>query len=242
MPKFFVENIEGEHIVLTGEKASHIAKSLRMKVGEEVVLCDGKGYDYGCLIESISKSEVHLKCAFKTPSESEPNIRVSVYQGLPKGDKLSEVVRKCTELGVSAFYPVLMKRSVARPDAKSAAKKVERLKKIAAEAAAQSRRGIIPTVAPIEDFESALKRNACEATILFYENGGESLRGILSEQKAAGIRSLALIIGPEGGFEASEVEAAKAAGARVATLGKRILRTETAPVAASAAVFYEFEG
>ncbi|MBR2589323.1 MAG: 16S rRNA (uracil(1498)-N(3))-methyltransferase [Clostridia bacterium] len=241
MPKFFLEQPVGETAVLTGETAAHIAKSLRMKAGEEVVLCDGKGYDYGCIIEKITKDEVFVRCAFKTPSASEAVIWVELYQGLPKGDKLSDVVRKCTELGVSAFHPVLMHRSVAKPNAKTAAKKVERLAKIAREAAAQSRRGIIPQVFAPEDYKSALQKNPCDKTILFYENGGESLQNILRQYAAEQVKSVALIIGPEGGFEPEEVEYARSLGAQVATLGKRILRTETAPVAASAAVFYELD-
>ena len=241
MPKFFVDTPIEDTVTLTGENAAHISKSLRMKVGEEVVLCDGQGYDYGCIIESITKGAVCLKCAFKTPSESEAAVWVDLYQGLPKGDKLSEVVRKCTELGVSAFHPVLMHRSVAKPDAKTALKKRERLQKIAREAASQSRRGIIPQVYDIEDYESALNKNDCDATLLFYENGGESLNNILKECKEKAVKRIALIIGPEGGFEESEVALAQARGARVATLGKRILRTETAPVAAAAAVFYELD-
>lgn len=241
MPKFFIDEPVGEQVVLSGETAAHIAKSLRMRVGEEVVLCDGKGYDYACLIESITKNEVHLKRVFQTKSESEPTVHVELYQGLPKADKLAEVVRKCTELGVSVFHPVVMKRSIAKWDAKTAQKKCERLQKIAKEAASQSRRGIIPTVCDVQAFESALRENRCQKTILFYENGGKNLHEILNDYKHRQVDSLALVIGPEGGFEESEVAFAAAAGAEIATLGKRILRTETAPVAASAAIFYELD-
>lgn len=241
MPKFFTEQKIEDTITLTGQTASHISKSLRMKVGEEVVLCDGKGWDYGCIITAVSKESVELKLAFKTKSESEAAVKIEVFQGLPKGDKLSEVVRRCTELGAFAFHPVIMKRSVSRPDEKSAKKKVERLRKISSEAAEQSRRGIIPEVFEIESFESALKENRCEKTILFYENGGRRLKDILDEYNREGVESIALIIGPEGGFDESEVDAAKALGAEVATLGKRILRTETAPVAACANVIYELD-
>lgn len=241
MPKFFVDEPIGETVTLSGQTAAHIAKSLRMKAGEEVVLCDGKGFDYACIIESITKEEVHLKLAFKTASESEPAVFVELYQGLPKGDKFGEVVRKCTELGVSAFHPVVMKRSVLKLDEKAAAKRVERFQKIAAEAAGQARRGIVPTVYAVEQYETALEKNKCEKTVLFYENGGEKLQTLLSDYREKGIKSIALIIGPEGGFEESEVAFAKSLGADVATLGKRILRTETAPVAAGANVFYELD-
>ena len=241
MPKFFTEQPIGEQITLGGETAKHIVKSLRMKVGEEVVLCDGKGYDYACVIESIGAGEVQLKLCFRTKSESEADIRVEIYQGLPKGDKLGEVVRRCTELGVYAFHPVVMRRSVVKPDAKSAEKKLLRLQKIAVQAAEQSRRGIIPEVFAIEEYEAALTKNTCKKTILFYENGGESLKSVLTDFAAKDVKSVALLIGPEGGFEESEVAFAKERGAVVCTLGKRILRTETAPVVAAANVMYELE-
>ena len=143
---------------------------------------------------------------------------------------------------MSAFHPVVMQRSVLKLDEKAAAKRVERFQKIAAEAAGQARRGIVPKVYAVEKYEAALEKNKCEKTVLFYENGGEKLQTLLSGYREKGIKSIALIIGPEGGFEESEVDFAKSLGAEVATLGKRILRTETAPVAASANVFYEFEG
>lgn len=242
MPKFFKPEIEGkESIVLSDETAKHIAKSLRMKAGDEVVLCDGKGFEYGCIITQIKKDSVELKVCFKTEAQSEPDVKVEIYQGVPKGDKLAEVVRKCTELGVSAFHPVIMKRSVARPEGKSAVNKLLRLSKVACEAAEQSRRGIIPRIYDFEDYESAIKSISAERIILFYENGGEKLNTILKRYKAEKIKSIALVIGPEGGFEESEVELAKSCSAQVATLGKRILRTETAPVAAAANVFYELE-
>ena len=241
MPKFFTDQPIGEQIILGGETAKHIVKSLRMKVGEEVVLCDGKGYDYACVIERIGAGEVHLKRCFQTKSESEADIRVELYQGLPKGDKLGDVVRRCTELGVFAFHPVLMRRSVVQPDEKSAQRKRERLQKIAAQAAEQSRRGIIPEVFAAETFEKALLKNDCQKTILFYENGGERLNTVLKSFADEGVKSVALIIGPEGGFEKSEVAFAKEQGAVVCTLGKRILRTETAPVVAAANVMYEME-
>lgn len=241
MPKFFIESEIEESITLTGEIASHIARSLRMKAGEEVVLCDGKGTDYGCIIDKITKDEVHLSLAFKTPSESESNIKVSVYQGLPKGDKMAEVVKKCTELGAYDFHPVIMKRSIMKVDEKSAGKKLSRLRKIAAEAASQSRRGIIPEVHNFDSFGDALEKCESERIILFYENGGEKLKDVLTSFKAENVKSIAIIIGAEGGIDESELALAKAKGAVIATLGKRILRTETAPVCAVSNILYELE-
>lgn len=241
MPKFFVDEIAANSVILTGETASHISRSLRMKVGEEVVLCDGKGTDYGCIIEKITKTEVHLSVAFKTPSETESEIKISVYQGLPKGDKMAEVVKKCTEIGAHDFHPVIMKRSIMKVDEKSAGRKLARLRKIAAEAASQSRRGIIPEVFEFERYENALEKCKSERIILFYENGGEKLNSVLKEFKKQNVKSIAVIIGAEGGIEESEVEFAKQKGAVVASLGKRILRTQTAPVCAVSNILYELE-
>ena len=241
MPKFFVNEISSDSVILTGETASHIARSLRMKVGEEVVLCDGKGTDYGCIIEKITKSEVHLCVAFKTPSETESDIKISVYQGLPKGDKMAEVVKKCTEIGAHDFHPVIMKRSIMKVDAKTADRKLARLRKIAAEAASQSRRGIIPEVFAFENFSDALEKCESERIILFYENGGEKLNTVLKKFKEENVKSIAIIIGAEGGIDESELALAKEKGAVVATLGKRILRTQTAPVCAVSNILYELE-
>lgn len=241
MPKFFVDEIVSDSVVLSGETAAHIARSLRMKAGEEVVLCDGKGTDYGCIIEKITKSEVHLSVAFKTPSESESDIKISVYQGLPKGDKMAEVVKKCTEIGAHDFHPVIMKRSIMKVDEKSAERKLARLRKIAAEAASQSRRGIIPEVFAFERYENALEKCENEKIILFYENGGEKLNSVLKKFKEEDVKSIAIIIGAEGGIDESELALAKEKGAVVATLGKRILRTQTAPVCAVSNILYEME-
>lgn len=241
MPKFFIDSKIEQNVVLTGETASHIARSLRMKAGQELVLCDGKGTDYGCIIDKITKQEVYLTVAFKTPSESESNIKVSIYQGLPKGDKMAEVVKKCTEIGAYDFHPVIMKRSIMKVDEKNAAKKLLRLRKIAAEAASQSRRGIIPEVYDFEDFGEALEKCGAQRIILFYENGGEKLKDVLTSFKADNVKSIAVIIGAEGGIDESELELAKQKGAVIATLGKRILRTETAPVCAVSDILYELE-
>ena len=241
MPKFFTDEIISDSVILTGENASHIARSLRMKVGEEVVLCDGKGMDYCCIIEKITKSEVHLSVAFKTPSETESEIKISVYQGLPKGDKMAEVVKKCTEIGAHDFHPVIMKRSIMKVDEKSAERKLARLRKIASEAASQSRRGIIPEVYAFENFSEALEKCECERIIIFYENGGEKLNTVLKKFKEENVKSIAIIIGAEGGIDESELQLAEEKGAVIATLGKRILRTQTAPVCAVSNILYELE-
>lgn len=220
-----------EPIVLEGEDARHIALSLRMKPGDALTVCDGEGTDFECTIASIIPQRVELSVVRKVPTRSEPSVRVTLYQGVPKSDKFDTVVQKAVELGVSAVVPVMMSRCVSRPDAKSMEKKCARWQKIAAEAAKQSGRGIVPQVLPCISYAEAL-RTAGGQKILFYECGGAPLTELIS----ADAKEISLFIGPEGGISGQELEAAVAAGAQTATLGPRILRTETAPLAALTAV------
>ena len=232
MQKLFVENIDGEKIFLDEEQSRHISKSLRMRQGDMITVCDGNKNDYGCIIEQITKEGVTLKICYKQASESEPSVRVSLYQGVPKGDKTEDIIQKCVELGIYEITPVLTKRSVSRPDEKQAAKKQVRYNKIALEAAQQSGRGIIPRVHKMTDLKAAVRDCDADLKIIFYEGGGVPLSHIINDN----IKSIAFFIGPEGGFEKEEVELVVQSGATAATLGKRILRTQTAPVAALSAV------
>lgn len=221
-----------EKIYLNEEQSRHIARSLRMKKGDMITVCTGDGSDYGCIIDDIDKDGVVLSVCYKQASESEPDIKVSLYQGVPKGDKLEDVIQKCTELGVYEIIPVLTKRCVSRPQEKQAGKKRQRYNKIALEAAQQSGRGIVPEVKKMTDFKTAVKECEADIKIVFYEGGGLPLTDIIKK----GAKSAAVFIGPEGGFEKEEVEFLKENGATAATLGKRILRTQTAPAAALAAI------
>ena len=180
MPRFFTTAIQFDaaaqagSAVLDGEDGRHIARALRMRPGERVTLCDGAGFDYDGEIESIAGDSVAVRITGKRRNESEPALRVALYPGMPKADKLELVTQKATELGVSEICPVLTARSVSRPDAKAAAKKQERLQRIALEAAKQSGRGAVPAVAALTDFRTAVQ-NAKGAKILFYEGGGAPL-------------------------------------------------------------------
>ncbi len=228
MQKLFVDEINGENILLDGESARHISKSLRMRVGDMLTVTDGKGIDYGCQISAIDRESVELKICYKKPNTSEPTCRVTIYQGIPKGTKLEDIVQKCVELGVSEIVPTLTARCVSRPDEKSAAKKIQRYQKISLEASQQSGRGIVPKISEIKTLSQAIENDDSELKIVFYEGGGKPLRDIISPE----VKSISIYIGPEGGFEHSEVEMIENAGGLRATLGKRILRTQTAPVAA----------
>lgn len=232
MQKLFIDYTPDKTVILDGEQARHVAKSLRMKAGDMLCVTDGNGSDYGCMIESVQGNEVRLKVCYKQACESEAACAVTIYQGNPKGSKLEDVIQKCTELGAVKIVPVLTRRCVSRPDEKSAKKKTERYRKIALEAAQQSGRGIVPEIGEAVTLKQALSQDDSEVKIVFYEGGGAPVKSIVG----ADAKSVSVYIGPEGGFEKSEVEAIVASGAVQATLGKRILRTQTAPVAALTAI------
>ena len=232
MPRFFVNAVAGEDVVITGEDAAHISRSLRMREGERLTVCDGTS-DHSCVIRMLSPDAVYLRVEDSRPTVSEPNVRVTLYQGYPKGDKLETVMQKAVELGVGAVVPVVTSRSVARPDDKSAKKRLERWQRISLEAAKQSGRGRVPEIGELCDFRAMLSRVHSHGLFIYcYENGGQPLSRLLAGSPS----DIGLFIGPEGGISAGEADALDASGAFPATLGSRILRTETAPVAALAVI------
>lgn len=233
MPRFFIGYVPEERTTIVGDDARHIARSLRMQQGESLILCDSIGTDYNCEIERVSEEGVQVRVLNFCKTVAEPTVKVTVYQGLPKADKMDGIVQKSVETGAVRIVPVLTGRCVSRPDEKSAAKKVTRWQKIAEEAAKQSGRGVIPQVAALTGFRQAVEEAAQNGEILlFYEGGGSSIAELVHK----GTGNLSVFIGPEGGFEQSEVDFAVQNGGRIGTLGPRILRTETAPIAALAAI------
>lgn len=232
MQKLFIDYTPSDKIILDGESARHITKSLRMKIGDMLTVTDGNGFDYGCQITDITKETATLEVCYKQAADSEPDCRVTIYQGVPKSQKMEDIIQKCVELGVCRIVPTLTKRCVSRPDDKSAAKKNARYQKIALEAAQQSGRGIVPEISNMMTLKQALSQDESEIRIVFYEGGGEPLKNIIANDT----KSVSIYIGPEGGFDKDEVDLIKENGAAVATLGKRILRTQTAPVAALTAI------
>ena len=228
MAWFFTEkNIFGNNYTLVGENAKHISKVLRMRTGDDITLVSPNKTQYECKISLITQGEVTVDIISQKPCENEPDVFVTLYQALPKGDKMDFIVQKCTELGISRIVPMISARCVSRPDEKSLKKKCERWQKIALQAAMQSRRGIIPEVTPCISFKEATEQTKQnEKTVFFYEMGGESVRKILNGTKP---KTVGMFIGSEGGFEQSEVDSVTAIGGQAATLGKRILRAETAP-------------
>ncbi len=236
MPKFFYSSEIENEIVLSGEDANHLIRSLRCKVGETVTVCDGIGTDYICNITKIEDGSVYLTVLTKTASKSEANIDITLYQCYPKSDKLELVVQKAVELGVKRIVPVISQNCVANPTGKNTDSKIERLNKIALAAAKQSGRSFIPIVSPIITFEEAIaEMEADDLSIMFYEKSTKNLKKMLGENS---FLTVSIMIGPEGGFSVVEVEKAKAKGIKTCSLGPRILRCETAPLAAVSAIMY----
>ena len=237
MVRFFVsaEDLEKEEVSLTGENAQH-AKVLRLKPGETVLLCDGEGREAVCKVASTDGWL--LRAMERRESQSEAAVKVSVYMALPKADKLEHVIQKATELGAYEIVTFPSARCVSRPDEKSLKKKLERWEKIAASAAEQSGRGRIPKVLVLGSFSEALTRAAqADKALMFYEH--EEALTLKMALSSGGYSTVSLLTGPEGGLEEAEVTQAREVGLQVCTLGRRILRCETAPLCALSAVMYD---
>ncbi len=243
MHRFFIKNeaIEKDSITIYGEDVQHISKVLRLQIGDKIMLCDGEGSDYLAAIESMDKHSVSTVIIDPPASKGEPDVEAVLYQGIPKSTKMDLIIQKCTEMGIKRVVPVFTVRTIVKLESeKDERKKVERWTKIAEEAAKQSGRGIIPNIEMPMTFAEALKDAArLNAVIIPYElEGSLSIKEALRKDKGS---SIGFFIGPEGGFETSEIEKAKAAGAVPVTLGSRILRTETAGVAVLTSIMYEYD-
>ena len=239
MTRFFVEpeELQPDFLVLTGENAQH-AKVLRLKNGEQVLVCDGQGNECVCTVSDVSPGQIGLVVNKRQDSETEARVRVSVYMAFPKADKLEHVIQKATELGAFEIVAFPSSRCVSKPDDKSLKKKLERWQKIASSAAEQSGRGRIPEVLVLPSYKAALDRAAkADKARLFYENDQPTTLRMALE--SGSYETVSLLTGPEGGLEEKEVAQAAEAGLRVCTLGKRILRCETAPLCALSAVMYD---
>ena len=236
MAWFFTNEISGNSFEIEGEDARHISKSLRMKTGESLTLCTLDGRRHECEITAFSTDSVTVKVLSSTICEQEPSVKITLFMALTKGDKMDDIVQKSVELGVYEIVPVLTARCISRPDEKQIKKKVQRWQKISDNAASQSRRGIIPQVKDMMTLKEASNVcNSFDKAIVFYECGGEKLRDIIDED----IKTLAMFVGSEGGFEESEIDILKANGVTPTTLGTRILRAQTAPIAGITAVMYQ---
>ncbi len=242
MSKFFVlkENIKDNKIIIDNTDVSHITKVLRMCIGDEITVCDTFGFDYNAKISDIQPGKIICDILSKVKSDTEPNINVTLFQGLPKAAKMDYIIQKTTELGISQIVPCALKRCVVKLDGKKAEeKKCDRWQKISEEAAKQSGRGIVPKVhMPLSLKEVLDSTKDYDLFFVPYEcEENTTIKEVLTSVKSP--QNVAFLIGPEGGFDASEIDAIKKAGIKTVTLGKRILRTETAGEAVLAMIMYE---
>ena len=242
-PRFFVNSghIDGSTIILEGESALHISKSLRMKAGEKIVVCDTEKNEYECVLEAFSSDTVTARIEDVRRNVTEPLYKVTVYQACPKSDKMDSIVQKAVELGAYGIVAFMSDRCIARYDSKGFEKKCDRWQKIALEAAKQSGRGYVPFVRWLPDLKSAV----CEMTqkdvsFMCYEDEDTlTLKEFLKAHEDK--KELSFIIGPEGGFSANEADFCRECGVKTVSLGKRILRTETASGYVLSSLSYEKE-
>jgi 16S rRNA (uracil1498-N3)-methyltransferase len=259
MPRFFVPytvSVQETEIAIADADGRHIRDVLRMKTGEELTVCDAHGTDHQCRIDSIGKEAVTVRILSREQPDNESPYEIVLYQGLPKADKMELIIQKFVELGGSRIVPVACTRSVTRlGEVKEIEKKLLRWNKIAYEAAKQSNRNMIPSVGMPVPFKEAIRRMS-DADIAFIpweceeENG---IKEILAGKKKLSAETagkpahsgkkpvIAFIIGPEGGFDQEEISFAKECGILTVTLGKRVLRTETAALAILSMILYEME-
>ena len=241
MAKFFVSNnlIKDDRVFIDGENVNHIINSLRCKIGEEIEISTGDGFDYLCKIEEISKDLVIAKIIDCFGNESEPNVKITLYQGLPKAEKMELIIQKCIELGIDEIVPINTDRTIVKLAGKEE-KKLARWNKIAEAAAKQSRRGKVPKVRSVINFSQAIQQaSQNNLNIIPYEK--EEKNSIKNIIKGFDGESIGIFIGLEGGFSEKEIEIAIKNNIKPITLGKRILRTETAGFITTAILLYELE-
>lgn len=241
MHKFFVtpDNINQSKAIITGDDVKHIYKVLRLKLGDEIVINDSNGNEYLGSIENISKTSVEVSIIKKILQESESPVKITLFQGLPKSSKMDYIVQKGTEIGINEVVPIITARVVVKSEL-GEYKKTDRWQRIALEACKQCKRSTIPKIsAPIE-FDKLLEQLKTFDTIVVpYENEeGLGIKKMVSGLKYK-VENIAVIIGPEGGFEENEINALSQMGAHIITLGPRILRTETAGIVCSTILEYE---
>ena len=245
MPKFFVNNnqIKEDRIIITGEDVNHIKNVLRLKIDDNIQVCNSDtAKNYTCGITKLNDNNIECVIFNEIDSEAESNVHINVFQGIPKADKMELIIQKCIELGVNEITPVEMKRCVVKLEEKAKSKKIDRWKKIAEVAAKQCGRDIVPKINNISNI-----KNICDIiceydiVLLAYEN--EKINTLKNEllklKKNDNKIKIGIIIGPEGGLDNTEVESLKENKAKVITLGKRILRTETVAFVLTSIIMYE---
>ncbi len=247
MPRFFVskDNINEEERIISilGEDAFHIARSLRMAVGDDLTVCDGEGRDYTCKLKKIRDNQVDCEILEAVECPAEPPYKVTVYQALVKGERLDVAIQKSVEFGATAVVPFESSRCIVRMKGEKEGSKSQRRRRIAAEAAKQCGRGIVPDVSEPVPFKEMLAQAAgCDLAIFCYEKEGDRMLGsTLEALRSNPPKSVAIVVGPEGGFSPEEAESAERAGLSLLGLGRRILRTESAAAFVLACLSSEFE-
>ncbi len=244
MHRFFADpaGIGKDEITLTGPDVNHIRNVLRMRPGEEVMIGDGLGRDYRCVLEAVNETSVTARICWVLSGNAELSSQITLFQGLPKGDKMEFVIQKCVELGVSRIVPMDTSRTVVRLDARKEESRLRRWAGICESAAKQSGRGVVPRVTGVKSFPAALEyARDLDLCLIPYERAQDMnhTRELVSAIRPG--QSVGIFIGPEGGFEEAEIEQAMAAGAKPITLGRRILRTETAGMALISVLSYLLE-
>jgi 16S rRNA (uracil1498-N3)-methyltransferase len=243
--RFFVdpEQIGAEEAVLEGSIARQISKVLRLKIGDAIALLDGLGNVYHAEIAAISAETVRARILSKETSVNEPSLRLVLASCVPKSDRTELIVQKCTELGISELVLVRSERTVVRLDESGQDKKLDRLRKIATEAAEQCGRSIVPRIRGVVSFSELVEMiGEFPLAVIAWEEEETSVSLREALRAKAGVESVLLVIGPEGGLTEREVELAKSAGAVSVSFGGRVLRTDTAAIAGCAALMYELEG
>ncbi len=243
MHRFFVnpDQIEEYRITIVGNDVNHIKNVLRMHKNDEIIICDGHGSNYYCIIKDIESDNIVADVKSKEISETELKGKIYLFQGLPKQGKMELIIQKAVELGVHEIIPVVTSRSVVKIKKQNAAKKLARWNKISESAAKQSGRGIMPIVNDIMDYDEALVyAQKMDTTIVPYENA-DNINETKALVSSLDMKSIGVFIGPEGGFSLDEVDKAKQQGANIITLGKRILRTETAGLAILSLLMFQLE-
>lgn len=245
MSTFYIKNnqIDGKNIRIIGDDVKHIKKVLRYNINDPIEICDENGVVYEAKISEYTETDEVL-CEINEISEKKAELpyQLVLYQGLPKSDKLETIIQKCTELGINMVIPVQMERSVAKINEEKGSKKTDRWNKIATEASKQCGRQKIPIVSNVINFENIIENiSKYDIVLVPYESEENiSIKQILKGLKR-NIASIAIVIGPEGGFSDEEINLLKENGAQICTLGQRILRTETAAIATVSMVNYELE-
>ena len=243
MPRFFVPSgaFSDSFVSITGDDAHHIARSLRMREGDEITVCDMQGNEHRCRLTKIRDDEASCEILETKKGLTESPVELTLFMAYPKGDKLETVIQKAVELGVSKIVPFESSRCIKRPKAEKADKQTARLVRIAEEAAKQCGRSKLTAVeAPIGFDEAIAKAARSELALFCYEgDGAVSLKRTLNLNKNA--KTVSLVVGSEGGFSLDESKKAVEAGLLSVNLGPRILRCETAPVYALSAISYFFE-